>query len=114
MLFESHRDRSLYYSRKDNICSVHFHKSTEIMYVISGQKRATVSSREYLLGANDMLVVPPCEAHQFFRSDGSEQIVLTIPPEYCEQFSKLSERATPTELVYHDTGAEMLSYTLKG
>ena len=108
MLFESHRDRNLYYSKNDNVCSVHFHKSTEIMYVISGEKRAVVSSREYLLRARDMLIVPPCEAHRFFESDGSEQIVLTIPPRYCEQFAKICERATPTELVYHDEMGEIL------
>ena len=108
MLFESHRDKSLYYSEKDNVCSVHFHKSTEIMYVISGEKRAVVSSREYLLRARDMLIVPPCEAHVFMPSDEGEQIVLTIPPKYCEQFAKICERATPTELVYHDSMGEIL------
>ena len=108
MIFESKRDKDTYYSRKDNVCIAHFHKSTELIYVISGEKRVRIANRELLLREREMAIVPPCEMHAFFPSDTGEQIVLSVLPKYCEQFSKTCERATPVDYVYSDSAGELL------
>ena len=108
MIFESHRDKNVYYSRKDNVCTAHFHKSTELIYVISGEKRLRIASKELVLHEREMAIVPPCEMHTFLPSENGVQIVLSVLPQYCEQFSKMCERGNPSDYVYFDSQGELL------
>ena len=109
MIFEFKRDKDTYYSRGDNTCIAHFHKSTELIYVISGEKRLKIANREFVLHEREMAIVPPCEMHAFFSSGDGEQIVLSVLPKYCEQFSKMCERFVPSTYVYSDSDGELLS-----
>ena len=40
MFFESERDKRAYFSKKDNVCGAHFHRSAELLYTLSGEKTA--------------------------------------------------------------------------
>ena len=108
MIFESKRDKNTYYSRKDNVCTAHFHKSAELIYVITGEKRVKIGSRELTLRERELAVVPPCEMHTFLPSEGGVQIVLSVLPKYCEQFAKTCERCDLSDYVYRDERSELL------
>ena len=108
MIFESQRDKNIYYSLKDNVCSTHFHKSAEIIYVISGEKKVKIGGKDLVLRERELAVVPPCVMHTFMPSLGGVQIVLSILPSYCEQFAKTCERADLSNFVYFDERCELL------
>lgn len=113
MLFESKRDKNTYYSKGDNVCNPHFHKSAELIYVVTGEKKVRIGSRELTLSEGQMAVVPPCEMHTFLPSVCGVQIVLSVLPRYCEQFSKTCDRALPSDYVYSDERRELLPFFLE-
>lgn len=106
MYFESARDKSAYCKKGDNTCRAHFHKSTEILYVLSGEKRVFVNDLEYTLRPCDVLVCPPYAQHHYLLSGGGEQVVICIPPRLCENFADLCARRYPETYVFHDEKGE--------
>lgn len=108
MYFESGRDNKKYFARKDNACAPHFHRSVEILYVLSGEKTVEVGGETLLLSPRDMLVCAPYLTHAYAPNQNGEQFVLTVPTQYCEAFEKACERALPATAVYHDTDGELL------
>lgn len=106
MFFESYRDRKVYCKKSDNQCKPHFHKSTEILYVLSGEKKVFVNGREYTLSPYDVLVCPPFAEHYYLPSEG-EQVVICIPPQLCENFARLCERTYPETFVFRDEKGEL-------
>lgn len=103
MFFESHRDKSAYFSGTiDNICAAHMHRSAELMYVLQGEKTAFVNGKEYRLKPNQLLVCQPYAVHAFSPSLGSEQIVIAIPADYCKRFENFCETHEPESAVLDD------------
>lgn len=56
MLFESERDKSAFFSRTDNICCSHFHRSAELLYAVRGEKTVWLDSRQYVVKPGQLLV----------------------------------------------------------
>lgn len=103
MFFETYRDLTVYRSAiGDNTCPAHFHRSAEIMYVLSGEKYVRVDEKEYLLREGDVLFCPPQAVHCFPPAQDSSQLVATVPAEYCRRFENFCETREPADHVLHD------------
>jgi len=111
--FELHRDNQLYYARGENICSLHLHRSVELLYVLHGEKTVKLGNHTYILRANDLLICPPYQPHLYMPSERSEQVVATVFTEFCPHFELLCKTATPKTHVYHDANNEILPLVLK-
>lgn len=112
MFFESRRDKERFYKRGINVCRPHFHSSTEILYVVSGEKRAVVNDREYVLTSGEVLFCPCYHVHSFFSGE-KESIVVTIKEEDCPEFYNLCQNQTPESLVIKDESGEILDSLTK-
>lgn len=108
MFFEIERDKKAFYLMTDNICGAHFHRSTEIMYVLSGEKHAYIDGAEYVLHGGEVLVCPPYSLHCFPPSEDSEQIVATVPSEYCGRFAMMCGAYRPETYVVKDEDGTLL------
>lgn len=108
MFFETGRDRTVYFSRRDNACGAHFHRSAELMYVLCGHKTALLNGREYTLSAGQILVCPPYAVHMFPPCPGSEQIVAAVPADYCARFEKFCETHEAETPVFDDGDGSLL------
>ncbi len=103
MLFESGRDKNAFYMEKDNVCLAHFHRSTELMYVLSGEKIAYVNGEKYVVKKGDLLVCPPYSIHVFPPSKESKQIVITVLTEAFTRYEEALSRLKSDSLCIHDT-----------
>ena len=110
MYFETGRDNSIHYARLDNLCPPHFHQSVEILYVLKGEKTVFVGDGQYVLRPHDVLICTPYVMHHYLPDSTGEQIVVTCPVEYCQQFEKLCESMQPIRPVYHDSKRELLPF----
>ncbi len=110
MYFESYVDQSAYFRETDNCCAAHFHRSTELMYVLEGEKRVFVDGVRYDLTAGSLLICPPFCIHLFPPAPNSLQIVVRIPPEYCKRFERIIESRVPQSLVISDQDGSLLFY----
>ena len=86
----------------------HFHRSIEILYVLSGEKSVLYGDETYLLSPRDLLVCVPYLTHAYSPSKDGEQFVLTAPTNYCELFEKNCNDALPATAVYHDKNGELI------
>lgn len=109
MFFETVRDQQLYYLHGDNVCPPHFHRSSEILYVLSGTKTVYLSGKKMQLTAGDVLFCPPRLVHKFIKSDNGEQIVATITEELCPQFTQYCRANVPEKYVIHDHDKALLT-----
>ena len=111
MIFESKRDNQRFFKRGENFCKPHFHSSTEVLYVLSGEKLAIVNEKEYLLTQGQVLVCPAFFVHAFPRNEVENQsIVVTIRPEDCQEFYHACQEQTPISLVFSDDNKTVLNY----
>ncbi len=108
MFFETNRDKIAFYNRGDNSCVLHFHRSVELLYVLSGEKIAYLNGTEYRLKEGDLLVCPPYALHAYPQAEYSEQIAATVPTEHCRQFETLCQSMQARSAVLHDGEREFL------
>ena len=108
MFFESERDKRAYFSKKDNVCGAHFHRSAELLYTLSGEKTAWLNGKKYTLTAGQLLFCPPYAIHTFPPCTGSEQIVAAVPADYCGRFEKYCETHSPETPVLTDKDGTLL------
>ena len=108
MLFESERDKSAFFSRTDNICCSHFHRSAELLYAVRGEKAVWLDSRQYVVKPGQLLVCPPYAVHLFPACPGAEQIVAAVPADYCSRFEKFCETHAPETPVIDDEDGNLL------
>jgi AraC-like DNA-binding protein len=102
MFFETDRDKRAYFCKRDNVCAAHFHRSPEILYVLSGEKSVIVGGEKLILKENDLLLCPPYTAHAFMPSPNGEQFVAAIPAEYCLRFEEYCRTHTPASYALSD------------
>ena len=113
MFFESIRDKSMFYGRGDNFCTPHIHHSTEILYVLSGNKTAFLGGKKYDLKAGDLIVCPPYQVHYWhLQDDSEEQIAATIFPRYCLEFENFCKNHTPSSPIVHDSDGMIKDFVL--
>ena len=94
-LYEYNRDNEknpvCWKSKNDN-CMPHFHSSIEILYVTSGEIKATLNGQLYLVKQMDFLIVPSYTIHTYTTETASHSYVFTIPldsiPSYKSTFSR--------------------------
>ena len=108
MFFETYRDQTSYYYHGDNICPAHFHRSPEVMYVLSGSKTAWLDGKQYEISEGEMLVCTPYALHLFPPSENGVQIVASIPSEYCSRFERLCQANTPVSPIVKDENGVLL------
>lgn len=108
MFFESYRDKRAYFSKKDNVCGAHFHRSAELLYTLSGEKTVWLDGKKYTLTANQLLFCPPYAVHMFPPAPSSEQIVAAVPADYCGRFEKYCETHSPETPVLTDNDGTLL------
>lgn len=113
MFFETERDKELYFSKRDNICPPHFHKSVEIMYVLSGKKTVFINGKGMELSKGDVLFCPPYTVHRFPPCENTLQLVATAQTEYCERFDAFCRTNTPRSYVIQDSDGELLTLMLE-
>lgn len=111
MYFEAERDKRAYYSITDNVCGAHFHRSVELLYVLTGEKPVRLNGEEYLLKPGQLLICPPYTVHLFFAGRDSEQIVAALPPDYCRRFESFCETHTPERPFLDDGDGTLLKLT---
>lgn len=68
--------RNYYYSPP------HWHGHLEIIFIQKGGMTAWVNEQQYLLGANDLLIVNPRELHSTRTSQNTDYLLLQIPCDY--------------------------------
>ena len=112
--FETNRDKHIYYNQRDNRCAAHLHRSVEILYIVKGEKQVWLNGTPYSLVEGDCVISPPYCVHRYEPSTG-EQIVATVPTEYCERFEQLCKTARPTTHLLHDNDGAIkrLLFSLK-
>ncbi len=108
MFFEAERDKSVYFSRRDHVCGAHFHRSVEILYILSGEKTAWLNGGKYVLTAGQVLFCLPYAVHMFPPAADSEQIVAAIPAEYCGRFEDFCKTHIPETPVTTDEDGSLL------
>lgn len=93
--YEYYRDnqkRALCWKSVNDNCLPHFHSSIEIIYVTSGEIKATLNGQVYSVKANSFLIVPSYTIHIYTTEVSSLSYVLTIPldtiPSYKVAFLK--------------------------
>ena len=98
MFFESHRDKKLYISVRDNTCPPHFHGAVELLYVTDGEKAVVINGKRYLLKEGELCICLPLDVHEYLPSSGC-QMCVALPPDYQADFASFAARRALTENV---------------
>ena len=72
----------------DTVWEHHFHRNPELIYVIRGSLKCTVSGRDYLLSQNDFGLTLPCEVHRYEPVGDTVYWVLVFSCDFVSQFAK--------------------------
>lgn len=78
--------RFQYYDDKGSIISKHWHRSIEIIYIITGSLEVNINGVDYNLKENDLIVVNSLEIHSTICKYGNTAVVLQIPYQFCENY----------------------------
>jgi xylan 1,4-beta-xylosidase len=65
--------------------TLHFHDEMEIMYVLSGRCAVMMSSHNFVMGTEDVVVFNPFELHEMYRESGAHTLSFYIPMSILEQ-----------------------------
>lgn len=95
MFFEAYRDNTPFYHIGDNTCVAHFHRSTEILYILSGEKTVIIDKREYLLTGDTAILIPPYAVHIMPPGNQSKQIALSVRAESAARFDAFMQKNMP-------------------
>lgn len=85
---------NFHFNRKiftDILFPPHFHKSFELLYVVSGNTPVRIGSIQYELTQGDLLLLPPYAIHTFSISESSQVWVGTFSADYIQAFAKKHE-----------------------
>lgn len=95
--YEPFRDRqsdpSCFYTENNNYIA-HFHSSIELIYVCSGEMRATIDGENLSAKQNEMFIIPCFSIHSIITPLSSGASVLIIPLSYLGPFEKLFQQKT--------------------
>lgn len=79
----------LFYDREGALVPNHWHKETELVYVLSGSVRMVINDVLYALGPGDMAVVLGGDTHSYFQTYDHERVVVMFAPELFEDGDEL-------------------------
>ena len=84
---------------KNDFCLPHFHSSIEILYVTSGEIKATLNGQLYLVKSNNFLIVPSYYIHSYATELSSTGYVFTIPLDTIPSYHATLTKKTFTTLL---------------
>lgn len=71
---------------KGSTISKHWHRSLEIIYLMTGSLEININGVDYILKENDLIVINPLEIHSTTCKYGNTAVVLQIPYQFCENY----------------------------
>ena len=72
----------------------HFHRSTELLYVLSGNMLANINAESTLLSSDDIVFVHGYAKHSFLPKEDYDKFVLIVPSNYADDFDNLTQNQT--------------------
>lgn len=112
-IISSNQDISVkfqYINDTGSIISKHWHRSLEIVYLMSGSLELNINGVDYNLSENDLIVINPLEIHSTTCKYGNTAVVLQIPYQFCENY--IDNMAT-TKFICNSTITEKNIYLNK-
>lgn len=88
-IISNNQDISFKFQYINDTCSMvskHWHRSLEIIYLISGKLEVTINGVDYTLSENQLIVINPLEIHSTTCKYGNTAVVLQIPYNFCENY----------------------------
>lgn len=99
ILYEN-RSKTCAIKRRESLEYVaHIHKEIEIVYMISGQTRAFLDTKEYVLNEGDLFVAFPNKVHYYNTFSKEDSFLLIFTPEFFTDFSAFLLKNNPVEPV---------------
>ena len=84
---------SVQYSKAQNAIHSHFHDSHQLIYVVKGRAKVTVSGREYLAKAGTLVLISRLESHEIqIETDDYSRYTVLIDPDVTRYSGLLGER----------------------
>lgn len=74
---------------ENNECWLHFHRNMEMLYVVEGEMKGTISGKDYAFSADDIVFIPNYYSHTFSTPEYSKVIILVIPYDIANDFQDL-------------------------
>ena len=74
---------------------LHYHRGYEFVWVLSGEIRATVADRDYLLREGDALFIPPFALHSYKTDSHSEIFIAVFAGTYIGKFASATAGKEP-------------------
>jgi len=109
-IISSNQDISVKFQYVDDtgsMISKHWHRSLEIIYIMSGSLELNINGVDYNLSENDLIVINPLEIHSTTCKYGNTAVVLQIPYQFCENY--IDDIAT-TKFICNPATTEKTSY----
>ncbi|MDR3596845.1 AraC family transcriptional regulator [Clostridium sp.] len=109
-IISSNQDISVkfqYFEDKGSTISKHWHRSLEIIYLLTGSLEVNVNGVDYNLNENDLIVINSLEIHSTVCKYGNTAVVLQIPYQFCENY--IDDMATTKFICNPNTTDKMLS-----
>lgn len=78
--------RFLYSKDKGSIVSKHWHRSLEIIYIITGNLEVNINGIDYTLNENDIIVINALEIHSTICKFENEAVVIQLPYPFLENY----------------------------
>lgn len=76
----------MYSNDKGSVISKHWHRSLEIIYIMTGSLEVNINGIDYYLCKNDLIVVNPLVIHSTICKYRNTAVVLQIPYQFCENY----------------------------
>ncbi len=97
IFYEYNRDRDLNMHismGNSNNSKLHFHRSLEILYLISGYMKCTVGDEEFIVGPDEIVFVHNYYVHAFFPFEEYKKVFLIVPSDYGNDLYKTLKKST--------------------
>jgi len=88
-IITSNKDISVKFQYSEDtgsIVSKHWHRSLEIIYLLSGTLEVNINGLNYSLSENDLILINPLEIHSTVCTTGNTALLLQIPYEFCNTY----------------------------
>lgn len=90
-LYESERDiknNVIHILLYNTECEMHFHNSTEILYVVKGNVHYSCATHNDILKAGEAIFIPSFFSHKFYSEEQTETETLMLPYKFLHEFRK--------------------------
>lgn len=89
------KDTNMTISRgESNRVGKHFHRSIEILYLLSGEMRTVVGDNEFVATPDDIIFVHNYYVHSFFPKKDYKKYFIVVPADYSSDVDKILRSST--------------------